>query len=238
MDPGLRRDDEEMITNAAQFFTIGSAPSRYWYAMKTYFSKILILLCCLFGTSAHAQSSDMAAVQSWLKGINTVVADFTQTAPNGKSSTGKMQLSRPGNIRFEYEPSVPVLIVAKGGWLSMIDYGVAQVQRYPIKDTPLSVLLDPKADITKLGRVVAGPPDMLVIEAKDPKRPQFGTLNLFFARHGNAPGGLGLSGWIIIDGQGNRTAIQLSNVRANVAVPTSAFTWRDPRPKNISGKGR
>jgi outer membrane lipoprotein-sorting protein len=185
---------------------------------------------------ASAQSSDIAQVQSWLQSTNTLVADFRQTAPNGKISTGKMSLSRPGNIRFEYEPSVPVLIVAKGGWLSMIDYGVAQVQRYPIKDTPLSVLLDPKSDITKLGRVVAGPADMLVIEAKDPKRPQLGTLSLYFARA--FQGGLALSGWIIVDGQGNRTSIQLSNLRSNVAVPASAFTWRDPRPKNISGKGR
>ncbi len=190
-------------------------------------------------TSGFAQPADMAAVQSWLQGVNTLVADFTQTAPNGKVATGKMQLSRPGNIRFEYEPSVPVLIVAKGGWMSMIDYGVAQVQRYPLKDTPLSVLLDPKSDVAKLGKVVAGPPNMLVIEARDARRPQFGTLSLYFARQaGGAPGGLGLSGWIVIDGQGNRTAIQLNNVRVNVAVPPSAFTWRDPRPKNIAGKGR
>jgi outer membrane lipoprotein-sorting protein len=189
--------------------------------------------------NAFAQSPDMVSVQSWLKVTNTLVADFTQTAPNGKISTGKMSLARPGNIRFEYEPSVPVLIIAKGGWLSMIDYGVAQVQRYPIKDSPLSVLLDPKADVAKMGRVVAGPPGMLVIEARDAKRPQFGTLSLFFARQpSNIAGGLGLSGWIIVDGQGNRTAIQLSNVRANTPVPASAFTWRDPRPKNISGKGR
>jgi outer membrane lipoprotein-sorting protein len=189
---------------------------------------------------SYAQSPDMTSVQDWLKGTSTLVADFTQTAPNGKISTGKMSMARPGNIRFEYEPSVPVLIVAKAGWLSMIDYGVAQVQRYPIKDTPLSVLLDPKADVTKMGRVVAGPAGMLVIEARDARRPQFGTLSLFFARQatGAAPGSLGLSGWIIVDGQGNRTAIQLSNVRANIAVPASAFTWRDPRPKNISGKGR
>ncbi len=189
--------------------------------------------------NAFAQSPDMTSVQDWLKATNTLVADFTQTAPNGKISTGKMSLARPGNIRFEYEPSVPVLIVAKAGWLSMIDYGVAQVQRYPIKDSPLSVLLDPKADVAKMGRVVAGPPGMVVIEARDAKRPQFGTLSLFFARQpGSIAGGLGLSGWIIVDGQGNRTAIQLSNVRANIAVPASTFTWRDPRPKNISGKGR
>jgi outer membrane lipoprotein-sorting protein len=191
-----------------------------------------------WGTAAHAQNADMAAVQNWLRTTNTIVAEFVQTAPNGKVSNGKMQLARPGNIRFEYEPSVPVLIVAKGGWMSMIDYGVAQVQRYPLKDTPLSVLLDPQADVAKLGKVVAGPPGMVVVEARDPKRPQFGTLSLYFARQSGSPSGLGLSGWIILDGQGNRTAIQLSNVRANVAVPASAFTWRDPRPKNISGKGR
>ncbi len=189
-------------------------------------------------TNGFAQTADMAAVQSWLKGTNTIVADFVQTAPSGKLSNGKMQLSRPGNVRFEYDPSVPVLIVAKGGWMSMIDYGVAQVQRYPLKDTPLSVLLDPKADVSKLGKIVAGPPGMLVVEARDAKRPQFGTLSLYFARAPGSVGGLALSGWIILDGQGNRTAIQLSNVRSNVAVPASAFTWRDPRPKNISGKGR
>jgi outer membrane lipoprotein-sorting protein len=198
----------------------------------------VIAMVCLLTTAAFAQSSDMALVQTWLRGTNTIVADFSQTAPNGKVSTGKMQLARPGNIRFEYEPSVPVLIVAKGGWLSMIDYGVAQVQRYPLKDTPLSVLLDPKSDVAKLGRVVAGPPNMLVVEARDAKHPQFGILSLFFARQPDAPAGLGLSGWIIVDGQGNRTAIQLSNVRANVPVPASAFAWRDPRPKNIGGKGR
>ncbi len=200
--------------------------------------RLALALFFIFCSShiSYAQSTDMALVQGWLKTTNTLVADFTQTAPNGKISTGKMTMARPGNIRFEYEPSVPVLIVAKGGWLSMIDYGVAQVQRYPIKDTPLSVLLDSKADLETMGRVVAGPAGMLVIEARDAKRPQFGTLSLFFVRQ--AASGLGLSGWIIVDGQGNRTAIQLSNVRANINVPASAFNWRDPRPKNISGKGR
>jgi outer membrane lipoprotein-sorting protein len=225
-------------------FTCGSALPRYCQGMMMHLTKIFVFVWMMFAAhahaqSAHAQSTDMAQVQSWLQGTSTLVADFRQTAPNGKISTGKMSLARPGNIRFEYEPSVPVLIVAKGGWLSMIDYGVAQVQRYPIKDTPLSVLLDPQSDVTKLGRVVAGPTGMLVIEARDAKRPQFGTLTLYFARQpAGAPGGLGLSGWIIVDGQGNRTSIQLSNVRANIPVPASAFTWRDPRPKTISGKGR
>jgi outer membrane lipoprotein-sorting protein len=213
------------------------SPQVGWGHFKKHiYSRLIAALWIMFAASASAQATDMAQVQSWLQTTNTMVADFRQTAPNGKISTGKMSLSRPGNIRFEYEPSVPVLIVAKGGWLSMIDYGVAQVQRYPIKDTPLSVLLDPKSDITKLGRTVAGPADMLVVEAKDPKRPQFGTLSLYFARQ--FQGSLGLSGWIIVDGQGNRTSIQLSNVRSNVPVPASAFTWRDPRPKNVSGKGR
>jgi outer membrane lipoprotein-sorting protein len=189
---------------------------------------------------ARANTPEIDAVQAWLRSTNTLVADFAQTAASGKVSMGKMQMSRPGNVRFQYDPSVPLLIVGKGGWITLVDYGNAQVQRYPIADTPLSVLLNPEAKLAGMASVVndaAADPTMLVIEAKDRKKPQFGTLRLYFGR-GASPGALNLAGWTIVDGRGNRTAIQLSNVRTNVAVPSSAFTWRDPRPKTVGGKGR
>ena len=52
--------------------------------------------------------------------------------------TGKLTLKRPGKIRFQYQKDVPLLIVGDGNSLTMIDYEVRQVQRWPVKNSPLT----------------------------------------------------------------------------------------------------
>lgn len=177
-----------------------------------------------------AQSDDITAVQVHLRSVTTMTADFQQTDRAGKVLTGKLTLKRPGKIRFQYQSGVPILIVGDGNSLWFIDYQVAQVQRWPIKNSPLSALLDPSRDLTKFARVVtAGDPRVVLVEAKDPRRPEYGTLTLAFAREGGAPGGLRLQGWIALDGQNNRTSVRLTGQRFNVGVGDEAFRWRDPR---------
>lgn len=188
-----------------------------------------------------ASADQMAQVQAHLRGVTSLTADFLQTSSTGKSARGKMMLQRPGKIRFEYEPSVPTLIVATGDWMSVIDYGNAQVSRWPIKDTPLSILLDPDVDITKLGRIAVGPgamPGFVTVEATDPKRPQFGKISLFFQPVAGAPGGVMLNSWQVMDAQGNTTLVQLSNLRLNEKIAASAFSFRDPRQRSLGGKSR
>ena len=46
-----------------------------------------------------------------------------------------------------------------------------------------------------------------------------------------APGGLQLYGWTAIDAQNKRTTVKLSDVRYNVAVPESAFTYAEPKKR-------
>ncbi|MCB2049723.1 MAG: outer membrane lipoprotein carrier protein LolA, partial [Novosphingobium sp.] len=88
---------------------------------------------------AEAQPADSALDQavSALRGISTLKADFTQSDRNGQVVSGKLTLKRPGRIRFEYDKSVNMLIVADGNSLNVIDYDVRQVQRWPIKNSPL-----------------------------------------------------------------------------------------------------
>ena len=47
----------------------------------------------------------------------------------------------------------------------------------------------------------------------------------------SAPGGLMLEGWTAIDAQNKRTTVKLDGQRYNVAVPDSAFTFREPAPR-------
>lgn len=180
---------------------------------------------------AAAQTDDLSLVTQHLRAVTTMTADFSQTDRNGKSLTGTITLKRPGKIRFQYAPGIPLLIVGDGKALTFVDYSVKQVSRWPIGNSPLGVLLDPSRDLRAFARIVPGGDSRIVLaEARDPKRPQFGTITLAFARDAAAPGGLRLQGWVALDAQNNRTAVRLSNQRFNVSVSDQAFTWRDPRP--------
>ena len=182
---------------------------------------------------AIAQSaSALTAVQSHLKSTSSMTADFVQTDRNGQRLSGQLTLKRPGKIRFQYQKGVPLLIVGDGSRLTMIDYQVKQVQSWPVRNSPLGALLDPDRDLTKYAKVLpTGSDDVLSVEVKDPKRPEYGTITMVFVRDGAAPGGLRLRGWVALDSQNNRTRIDLSNQKFNVAVADSAFKWTDPRPR-------
>jgi len=177
------------------------------------------------------QLADLAAVQTHLRAVTTMTADFAQTDRTGKTLTGELKLKRPGKIRFQYQPGVPILIVGDGNSLWFLDYQVGQKQRWPIGNSPLGVLLDPSKDIARFARVLSvGDPRIVFVEARDPRHPEYGTLTLAFAREEAAPAGLRLQGWIAVDGQNNRTTVRLSNQRFNATVGDEAFRWRDPTP--------
>lgn len=185
------------------------------------------------GAPAIAQSaSALSSVQSHLKLTSSMTADFVQTDRNGQRITGQLTLKRPGKIRFQYQKDVPLLIVGDGSSLTMIDYEVRQVQRWPVKNSPLGALLDPDRDLAKYAKIIpTGSNDVVSVEVKDPKRPEYGTITMVFTRDGAAPAGLRLRGWVALDSQNNRTRIDLSNQKFNVAVADTAFRWTDPRPR-------
>jgi outer membrane lipoprotein-sorting protein len=183
---------------------------------------------------------DLDRVEAHLKGVRTMVADFVQTAGNGAVATGRMTLARPGKVRFSYNGKSPLLVVARNGSLYVIDYKVAQVQRWPIKDTALAVLLDPDKSLRSRARILASGPGALagqvVIQAEDPKHPEYGRITVTFQQESQAPGGLMLTGWQVVDVQGSTTRVALTNVRTNVAVAANAFEFKDPRPVRSAGK--
>ncbi|WP_439646557.1 LolA family protein [Sphingomonas soli] len=179
-----------------------------------------------------AAQPEMAQVQKHLEGVSSMVANFAQTDRNGRTLTGTMTLKRPGKIRFQYQKGVPQLIVADGKSLYFIDYQVRQVDRWPIGNSPLAVLLNPKRDITKFAKLLpTGDPRVVSIEVHDPKHPEYGRITMIFQKNASAPSGLMLQGWVALDSQNNRTTIRLSNQRFNAAVADGEFRWNDPRRK-------
>ena len=197
----------------------------------TALSRALIPATVLVAAPVLAQSSasDMAKLRSHITSVQSMTANFTQSDPRGRTATGTMQMKRPGKVRFAYSGG-DLLLVANGKTLTFIDYTVGQKSSWPLSRTPLGVLLSNSPDLTGRAKVVPGNDSRVVtVEARDPT--QYGSLRLVFLRSGSAPGGLQLYGWTAIDAKKQRTTVKLSNVRYNVAVSESAFTYAEPKKK-------
>ena len=184
---------------------------------------------------AAQATSGLAQVQAHLRAVQTMTANFTQTGRNGRALNGTLTLRRPGHVRFDYGGSANMLIVGDGNALTFIDYDVGQRQRWPINDSPLSVLLNPNQDLARFAHVVRDDAQVLMVEARDNRRREFGTITIAFAKAPGAPAGLSLQGWSTRDAQNNVTTVRLSNQRFNVPVPDNAFRYREPARRGPRG---
>ena len=179
--------------------------------------------------ASAATSADLGLVKSHISAVQTMSANFTQSDARGRSAAGKLQLKRPGRVRFEYR-SGDLLLVANGKTLTYIDYQVGQKSSWPLSRTPLGVLLSGSPDLKGRAQIVPNKDSrLIVVRARDP--PQYGSILLVFIRKPSGPGGLQLHGWTAIDAQNKRTTVRLSNVRYNVALPDSAFTYAEPKKR-------
>jgi outer membrane lipoprotein-sorting protein len=193
-------------------------------------STIALALAVPALAAAAPVQSPLQQVQAHLQSVTSMTARFSQEDRNGRTLNGVLTLKRPGKIRFQYEKGVPQLIVADGSSLYFIDYQVRQVERWPIGNSPLAVLLNPKRDITRFAKAMpTGNPNIVSIEVHDPKHPEYGRITMIFQKNAGAPGGLMLQGWVALDSQNHRTTIRLSGQKLNAAIADGAFRWNDPR---------
>lgn len=186
--------------------------------------------------AAQAASPDIDRAVAALRGITTLRANFVQTDRSGQNISGVLTLKRPGKIRFQYQKGVNLLIVGDGKALTMIDYDVRQVQRWPISNSPLGALLDPNKDVARFAKLLpTDTRDVISLQVRDPKHPEYGTITMIFVRNAGAPGGLQLDSWVSLDSQNKRTTVRLSGHQYGVAVDDKTFRWTDPR-RNASNR--
>ena len=80
--------------------------------------------------------------------------DFTQINPDGSLGKGTFYLKRPGRMRFEYEGRDAALVVAGQGNLVVFDRrSNAGPQQYPLRRTPLHIILKKHVNLGKSGMV-------------------------------------------------------------------------------------
>ncbi len=175
----------------------------------------------LAGIPARAQVP-LEQLSTYFNGIRTLEASFSQTNADGSNSTGTLYMRRPGRARFEYDPPDRSLVMAGGGQLAIFDgrSNASAPEQYPLKRTPLYVILERNVDLDRRDMVVDhfGDAKTTTLVAQDPDAPENGRVDLIFQ---NEP--LTLSGWIVTDGGGNRTRVQLRQIRLGGSLSARLF---------------
>ena len=160
-----------------------------------------------------------------------MTANFSQTDARGRCR-GHAELKRPGKVRFQYG-SGDLLLVADGKTPDLHRLsGRAEVElaaRPHAARRPAVRLARPQGHARRSCRATTT--RVVVVRARERRRNTAAHAGLL--RSASAPGGLQLYGWTAIDAQNNRTTVKLSNVRFNVAVPDSAFTYAEPKKKRV-----
>ena len=177
-------------------------------------------------TLAAEDRADLDRIEAYLNTLNTVQARFVQIAPDGGAANGTVYMSRPGKMRIEYDPPVPVLVVANGLFLIFYDKQLEQISHIPLDSTPAGVLLR-ESIILDDDIAVAGferAPGVIRVALVDSADPDAGKLILTF---GDAP--LELRQWTVIDGQGQETRVGLLDAQFDLALDPELFVFRDPR---------
>ncbi len=164
---------------------------------------------------------DLARISNYLNATRTLQGGFVQIDADAVVSEGDFYLRRPGRIRFEYDAPNPALVIADGFWVGVIDKRDGGVDRYPLSETPLDLLLRENVDLRREDAVteIDRSNEQLAVTARDPENRGMGTITLVFS---NTP--LELRQWVITDAQGRTTTVALRDTRTNVEIPAERFS--------------
>ncbi len=173
-----------------------------------------------------AQQETLRRVEEYLSALDTIVADFVQVSPQGGITSGKFYFRRPNQMRWQYDPPTPILMVTRGDYLTFYDYELDQVNDIPLSDTLIGFLVRKKIRFDDKVRVISVEDEDGVIKVQliQKKSPDEGTLTLEFS---NSP--LLLRNIIIRDAAEQETTIALNNARFGIELDDELFIFRDPR---------
>jgi outer membrane lipoprotein-sorting protein len=173
------------------------------------------------------QQALVGRIEAYFNGVRTMRARFLQAASTGQMAEGSVVLRRPGRMRIEYDPPVPILIVADGTWLIYHDQKLNQISYLPLGSTPAGILVEDEIDLDGGGLTItdfsraAGVVRLTVVRTASPAD---GSLTLAFSE---SP--LELRQWRVVDAQGVATTVSLSEVETGIKLDPELFRFVDPR---------
>lgn len=207
--------------------------------MRTLFIAVSATLVLALATIASAQApAGIPEVENYINSIRTLQARFVQTNPNGSIVQGTLYVSRPGKMRFQYDPPSQLKIVADGLQVTLWDPATRDFGQWPIGWTAASFLVKEPLRLTggdltvEAVQYLDGLLQLTLVQAR---KPQEGKV---IVRLSENP--LTLRGWTIADSRGNTVAVALTELQTGVRLADALFKYDGPDAGEIrrGGGGR
>ena len=170
---------------------------------------------------AQAEKLSLATISKYLNSLTTAEADFRQVNSDGSVSKGKLFIKRPNRVRFEYAPPDRSLVIAGGQQVAIFDAKSNQPpEQYPLKRTPLNLILAENIDLSRAKMVVGHEDDgtSTRVRAQDPENPEYGSIELVFTANP-----VELRQWVITDDLGAQTTVILGELKKGGSMGPSLF---------------
>jgi outer membrane lipoprotein-sorting protein len=195
----------------------------------------VLVLTFAFGVLAFsgAQASKMRSVEitpeikasvdrinAYFNSFQTLRGELVQTSPRGRSAKGVFFIAKPGKLRFEVEPPTPYIMASDGKWLTLTNKKMDKGDQFPLSKTPMRLLVASKLDILKEADIVGYEQNegITSIALSDKKGSLAGQIVLVFDETQDV-----LQKWVIIDGKGQRTTVDLANLEKDVKINPKLF---------------
>lgn len=191
---------------------------------KRILSIIAAAALTLYAGAASAQQLSLSQISAYLNQLQTAQGGFTQINADGTLYTGQVYIKRPGRIRFEYNAPSESMVMAGGGQLAVFDArSNTGPERYPLNQTPLSIILAPNVDLERARMVtdVSSDGTTTSVTAQDPDNPNYGSIQMVFT--GNP---VELRQWVVTDDLGVETTVILNDLVAGGALRDILFNIR------------
>lgn len=167
-----------------------------------------------------AQSAETAQrIANHFSSIKTMTGNFVQFGPRGEQTGGTFHISRPGKMRFNYDDPSPVRVISDGESVAVGNRDLGTWDVYPLSQTPLSLLLSERIDLTgSMVRSVNEAPDLITIVLGDESMFGDSTITMMFD-----PETYELKQWTMVDAQGKETTVMIMNVQTGVQFAANVF---------------
>jgi outer membrane lipoprotein-sorting protein len=191
------------------------------YMTPMTFRALILAASLLLPLPALAEAIPLSRISTYLDGIDTAESTFTQINADGSVATGSVHIQRPGRARFDYDDD-ELLVMAGGGQLAIFDgRGNTTAEQYPLRQTPLWLILEADVDLERSGMIVRHEFDGTAtrVVAQDPDRPEIGTLTLVFTADP-----IHLRQWVVTDQAGTETTIVLGALEQGQQLSQALFS--------------
>lgn len=178
------------------------------------------------GQFNDTQKATLDRVSAYLNSVHTLKGSFVQIDPNGEVEQGDFYIEKPGRMRFEYRPPAPTLIVSDGSTVAVKNNKLNTVDRYPLADTPLDIILSNDIDLRHNAYVTGVDEEegSLVVRARSNNNKSQGDIAIYFSQPQ-----LELRQWTIKDAQGLSTTVSLRDVQTGTPLAGSLFVLQDAK---------